>query len=171
MTAALLLALALLHPGPRPNAFEAQAELQGLYAEISQATLQFVTASDIDLFHGVLYTPEWVFVDAKGQKETWSQVRERAIQALSAPPPDSVDQSIQKVSLTSEGATVLVNMTTVRTLVDHEGRYGRAEVSHTFTEATTFRDRWVRVSDAWKLNSREQIGGPTVSVDKPEPNT
>ena len=171
MTAAMLLALTLLSPGARPDPFDVQAELHGLYEEISQASLQFVTESDIDLFHDVLYTPDWVFVDAAGQKQTWSQVRERAVQALGAPLPDSITQSIRHLSLEADGATAVVTMTTVRTVVDHEGRYGRPGGSHTLTEATLFRDRWVRVDDAWKLNSREQIGSPTVSVDKPEPNT
>lgn len=170
MTQVLLLAMALLIPATPPDPFNVQAELQGLYDEISQATLQFVTASDVDLFHTVLSTPDWVFLDATGQKQTWSQVRERAIQALSAPHLDSMRQPIQKLSLAPDGATVVVNVTTVRTIVDAQGRYGRQGASHTLTETTAFRDRWVRVSDDWKLKSREQISGPIVSVDKSDPS-
>jgi ketosteroid isomerase-like protein len=165
MTQGLLLVMALV-AGPAPDTFDVQAELQGLYDEISQATLQFVTPSDVDQFHEVLYTSDWVFVDATGQKRNWSQMREGAIQALSAPPLGSMSQPIRKLSVDPEGVTVMVDLTTVRTIVDHEGRYGKAEASHTLTETTVFRDRWVRVSGEWKLKSREQIGQPIESVDK-----
>jgi hypothetical protein len=168
MTEVLLLALTLLTPGPPPAAFEVQMALQGLYDEISQAMLAFESASDVDLFHDVLCTPDWVFVDATGQKQTWPQARERAIRALSAPTPDAMIQPIQKLSLIPDGATVVVKVTTVRTIVDTDGRYGRPGKSHTLTETTVYRDGWVRTADAWKLKSREQIGGPTVSVDKTE---
>jgi hypothetical protein len=168
MTAALLLVFTLKHPGAAPSTFDVQAEIQGLYDEISQATLQFTTESDVDLFHEVLYTPDWVFVDATGQKQTWPQLRARAIQALSAPPLDWMMQPIQKVSLGPDGATVVVNLMTSRTIVDAEGQYGRPGASHALTETTAFRDKWVRVFDEWKLKSREQISRPTVAVDKPE---
>lgn len=171
MTEVLLLVLTLLQPGSPPDAFDVQADLQGLYDEISQADLQFVTASDVDLFHDVLYTPDWVFVDATGQKQTWSQVRQQAIQALSARHPDSMSQAIKKLTLVPGGAAVVVSMTTVHTIVDAEGRYGRQGASQTLTETTAFRDRWVRVSDGWKLKSREQIGRPTVVMDKRERST
>ena len=62
--------------------------------------------------------------------------------------------------------TVLADMKTVRTIVDNEGKYGRKGDSHTLTETTTFRDRWVKVSDKWKMKSREQVKAPTVSVGK-----
>jgi hypothetical protein len=168
MTHALLLAAAFLNPGTPTDTFDVRIELQALYDEISQATLQFVSESDVDLFHDVLYTPDWVFVDATRHTQTWLQVRERAIQALSAPPLDSMIETIQKLSLAPDGAAVMVKVTTVRTIVDAEGRYGRQGASHTLTEINAFRDRWVRVSDDWKLKSREQVSGPTVSVDKSE---
>jgi hypothetical protein len=166
MTEVLLITLTLPNPGTPADTFNVRSELQGLYDEISQVTLSFVTESDVDMLHDVLYTPDWVFVDGTGHTQTWPQVRQRAIQALSAPALDSINQPIQKLSLGSDGVTVVVNMTTVRIVVDHEGRYGRQGASHTLRETTVFRDRWVRVSDRWKLKSREQLGGPTVSVDK-----
>ena len=172
MIAVMLLALTLQKAAIGSDAFNVDAELQGMYEELSQATLQFVTESDVDLFHDVLYTPDWVFVDAAGQKHTWSQMREREIQALSAPALSSLNQSIQKLSLAPDGAaTVLVNMTTVRAIVDAEGRYGRQGASHTLTETTAFRDTWVKTSGTWKVKSREQLGQPTVAVDKPELST
>jgi len=168
MTAALLLAAALFVPGASADNFVVQAELQGLYDEISQATLQFATASDVDEFHEVLYTADWVFTDQAGHKRTWPEMREDAVRALSAPRLDAMTQPIHSLSVDPGGATVVVTVVTVRTIVDHEGRYGRPEASHTLTATTPFRDRWVRVSDEWKLKSREQIGGPSESVDKPE---
>ena len=168
MTHALLLAAALLNPGTPTDTFDVQFKLQALYDEISQATLQFDTAMDIDDFHEVLYTPDWVLTDAAGHVQTWSDVRQAAIDALSMPRPDAIVQSIGKLSVDADGATVVVNVITVHTIVDHEGRYGRKDASHTLTDTTAFRDRWVRVSDEWKLKSREPIGRPTESVDKQE---
>jgi len=159
----LLLAIAFPHPDS-DSVFSVQAELQGLYEEISQSTLQFVSADDIDQFHEVLYTPEWVFIDAQGQRHPWSQVREEEIQALKAPTFDWMTQSIQKLSVTPGGATAIVNLTTVRSSVDTEGRYGPKGGSHTLTETTPFRDVWVKMADSWKLQSHEQLGRPNVSV-------
>ena len=59
MTEVLLFTLAMLVLTGPTNTFDIQAELQGNYDEISQATLQFVTPSDVDMFHDVLYTPDW----------------------------------------------------------------------------------------------------------------
>jgi ketosteroid isomerase-like protein len=169
MTQVLFLAIALLNPEARRDTFVVQAELQALYDEISQATLQFVTAADIDQFHEVLYTPDWLFVDGTGQQRNWSQVREEAIHALSAPRFDAISQPIRKIiSVDGDSATVVVDLTTVRTIVD-EGRDGRQHLSHALTQTTVFRDRWVRVGDAWKLKSRVQIGGPTSSAGKSDP--
>ena len=39
--------------------------------------------------------------------------------------------------------------------------------AHTLTETTAFHDTWVKVADAWRLQSRAQIGQPKVQVDKP----
>src|SRR5215510_3300716 len=72
-----------------PDPFLVQAEVQGLYDEISQATLQFLTPADVDMFHEVLYTPDWVLIDVAGHRQTWADVRPSAIQALSEPPLDS----------------------------------------------------------------------------------
>ena len=166
MTGVLLLTMTLLHPWTPPSTFDVQTELQGLYDEISQATLQFVTESDVDVFHEVLFTDDWVFIDATGHRQTWPQARERAIQALAEPHPEALTQPIQKLSVAADGVTVLADMKTVRTIVDNEGKYGRKGDSHTLTETTTFRDRWVKVSDKWKMKSREQVKAPTVSVGK-----
>lgn len=64
------------------------------------------------------------------------------------------------------GVIVLVTRTTVHTILDVDGRYGRIGASHTLTEITPFRDQWVRVAGEWKLKSRVQIDRATVAVDE-----
>ena len=118
-----------------------------------------------DLFHNVFYTPDWAFVDAAAQRHAWPEIREQAVQALNGPRVDYVYQTIQKVSLVPEGAAATTKLTTVRTIVDDEGRYGRKGATHTLTESTVFRDTWVKSGESWKLKSREQVGKPAVSVD------
>jgi hypothetical protein len=163
MTEVLLIAMTLFRPATMPPTFTLQTELQGLYDEISQAT-----ATDVDLYHDVLYLPDWVFVDPAGQRQTWPQIRQRTVQTLSAVPPDSMIQTIRKLTVAPGGATVEVTMTTVRNITDREGRYGRQGMSHTVADTAVFRDSWVRASDGWKMKSREEIGRPTVSVEKSE---
>src|ERR1700719_3652288 len=82
-----------------PAVLTARADLQGLYDEISQAGFQFGNATDVDVFHDVLYTPDWVFVDAAGQRHGWMQVREEVIQHVHARPYASMIQAIEKLSL------------------------------------------------------------------------
>lgn len=162
----LLLTLALL--AGRPDAFAVQTELQGLYDEISQATLSFVTPADVDLFHDVLYTPDFAIEDADGHALAWPQVRERAIEALSAPPLDWLMQPIERMSLTADGASVIVHVTTIRTIVDADERYGRTGETHTVTETTIYRDTWRHTADHWRLASRRQLEPPVDAIDKPQ---
>ena len=60
---------------------------------------------------------------------------------------------------------MVVNLASVRTVVDEEGRYGRKGGSHAITTATVFRDTWTKTADQWKLTSREQVGPSKVSAD------
>jgi hypothetical protein len=163
----VLLLAAMLANGTPADTFDIQAELQGLYDEISQATLQFMTTTDIDQFHAVIYTPDWVFIDTAGHKKTWSEIRPEVVQGMLARRPESMTQPIKTLAVDHGVATVVVNVVTVRIIVDREGRYGRADGTHTVTDTTPFRDKWVKVSDEWKLKSREQIGPPSQLVDKP----
>ena len=66
----------------------------------------------------------------------------------------------------AHSATVLVNVTTVRTVIDNDGQYGSKGRSHTLAETAVYRDGWVRVGDEWRLKSREQVGQPKVVVDR-----
>jgi hypothetical protein len=162
-----LLAFSLLQTGSA-DAFSVQADLQGIYDEFSQTSLQFLSEADIDIFHDVMFAPDWIFVDAAGHQHTWAQEREQAVQRLTAPHRDPMVQSIQRLTLMPGGATALVNVTTTRTATDDEGRYGAKGASHTLRETTPFRDTWVMVGDRWKFKSRQQIGPVKVLVDKPE---
>ena|ERR1700722_8575390 len=157
--AMLVLTLALAAP---PDLFLVQTDLQGLYDELSQASLQFVTPADADQFHEVLFTPDWTFVDAAGQSHTWPEMRD---QILHAPPVTAATQPIQKVTLQPGGATVTVNEIRTRPFVDADGKYGKKGASHMMTTTTPFRDTWVQIGEQWKLKSRQQIGQPKQQVD------
>jgi hypothetical protein len=159
----IMLALTLtLAPAAPPDLFSIQADLQGLYDEVSQASLQFETLEDANQFHEVLYTPDWVFVDASGQSHTWPQLRD---QVLHAPPVTAATQPIQRLSLVPGGAVTTVNEVRTRAIVDEAGRYGRKGAPHMLTETTAFKDTWIQVGDQWKLKSRQQLGPPKVQVD------
>jgi hypothetical protein len=169
MVAIVPLLLMVLRPA-LPDPFLVQAELQGLYDEMGQATLQFKTANDVDDFHTALYTPDWTFADTAGHKQVWDERRTLEIDALSKPKPDSIRLSIVKITLVPGGATVVVQLASGRTVVDDTGRYGPQGRSHLITEVTTFRDDWIVGADAhWKVKSRQQLGDPKTLVDKPAP--
>jgi len=167
MITALVVAATLAMSGAvSPNVFEVQTELQSLYDEITDGAAQFITPADVDLFHSVLYASDFVFVDKAGTTHEWPEMRAREIEAIGKPLPDSSIQLVQKVTLVTGGAAVVVNMTTVHTIVDKDGTYGRKGATHTLTEITPFRDLWARADDAWRLKRRTQVGATTVSVDK-----
>ena len=50
-------------------------------------------------------------------------------------------QATQKLTLVPNGVVVLVTRTTVYTILDVDGRYGRIGASHTLTEIIPFRDQ------------------------------
>jgi hypothetical protein len=148
------------------DAGSVQAGLQGIYDEISAATLGWDTALDIDDLERALYSRDWVFIDSNKQLHSWQQVRDEGGLPVKAPRLTWIAQTIQKLSLTPDGAAAVVNMCTVRTIVDREGTYGRRGASHSVTETTTFRDRWIAERDGWKMKSREQLGTFIVAVDR-----
>jgi len=147
--------------------FAAHTDLQGLYDESSQATLQFLTAEDVDQFHSVLCTPDWVFVDNAGKTHRWADARAEELRVLAAPRADAITQTIDKMALVTGGANTTVTRRTVRTIVDADGRYGPKGAQRSITETTLFRDTWVKSGEVWKQKSREQVGetktGPTPS--------
>jgi hypothetical protein len=145
-----------------------RADLQGLYDEMSQAPMQFLTESDIDAFHDLMFTTDWTSVDTAGHVRSWADVREAQVQALNVSHHDPTVQSIQKLTLQSGGATILVNVTVVHTIVDNDGKYGAKGATHTLNETTPFRDTWVGGGEHWKMKLRQQVGAPKIVVDKPD---
>lgn len=168
-TVALLasMAPAIGASSPARDSFAVQAELQSLYDEDSAAALQFFTAQDIDDFHGVICTKDWFFLDGAGQRHAWSEVRDQAVKLLAEPRAISISQPISKISLTPNGAVTVVTLTTVRGVVDDEGRYGRKGARHVLAESTRYKDTWVQLEDGWKQQSREQVGRASQRVDEP----
>jgi hypothetical protein len=127
---------------PSGDVFEPWCELQGLYNQASQTVIAARTVGDIDLLHAVMDTPDFVFIDRNGERYTWERVRERQVQALNEPRLDSLKQTIQKVSLTPQGATVIATVTTVRTAL---------------SETITVRDSWVKAAAGWRRSVREEL--------------
>jgi hypothetical protein len=150
---------------PQRATFDTEMELQGLYDEISEITVPALTEEDMNVFFDVVYAPDWVFVDAAGRKLTRAELSTRDAQS---PEPDVVIDRIDKVLPAAGGVTTLITAITVHTFVDTQGRYGRPGASHTLTEVTRYRDRWVRGAVGWKMQSREQAGPTRTVLDKPE---
>lgn len=148
------------------DTFSVQTDLRGLYDEIAQTTLQLLTDTDVDELHAVLFTTDWSIVDSKGQRHAWPELRAQAIAALKEPQADSIKHTIQKLTLTPQGATVVVMVETARTVVDSAGRYGTAGAMHTLTDDVVYRDQWVTIEGSWRLKQREQLTEPKIWVDK-----
>jgi hypothetical protein len=140
-------------------------ELQGIYDEISEISFPALTIDEMAVFDDVIYTTDWVFVDATGRKLTRAELSARD---ANSPEPDARIERIDKVLPGAGGGTTLITAITVHTFVDTQGRYGRPGASHTLTEVTRYRDRWVRGAVGWKMQSREQAGPTRAVLDKPE---
>jgi len=167
----LLIAVGGIFQLASQDAFLVHCNLQGMYDEISNATMASRTARDIDMFHTVFYTTDWAFVDADGRRHAWDELRAEAIRALDMPRADAIRQAIQGAPrMRPDGAVVLVHAIVIRTVADDEGRYGLRGGSHTLAEVTTFSDTWLGSGDTWKLQRREQVGAPAVYVDKMPPD-
>jgi hypothetical protein len=150
---------------PQPSMFDTEVELQGMYDEISGVYAPALTEGDVDLFYSVVYTPDWAFVDTAGRRLTLAEWSARDAQA---PDPDSLIQRIEGMLPAPDGVTVSITATSVHAVVDTAGRYGRPGASHTLTEVTQYRDRWVRNPDGWKMKWREQASPTKTVLDKPE---
>ena len=131
--------------GPRLS--PVRTDLQGMYDEMSAATLQVTTAAEIDDFHAVLCTPDWVFVDRQGHTHDWRDTRARAIEQLSAPTFNSIVERIQRVTVASGVATTIVKVTTA-------AKAGKA--------VAYYRDTWIAMPDGWRQQSRTEIAKPGV---------
>jgi hypothetical protein len=150
---------------PQKITFDMQVELQGIYDEISEIYAPALTDDDINVFYAVVYTPDWVLVYAAGRRLTRAELSARDAQA---PEPDAVIWRIEKLSLVPDGVTALITAITVHTFVDARGRYGHPGTTHTLSEITPYRDRWVKGEIGWKMKWREQAGPTKTVLDKPE---
>jgi hypothetical protein len=150
---------------PQRSTFGTEMQLQGMYDEISEISAPTLSDEDMNVFLDVVYTPDWVLVDAAGTRLTRAGLSAR--EALS-PEPDSVIWRIEKVIPGADGITALITAISVHTFVDTQGRYGRPGASHTRTDVTPYRDGWVRGAIGWKMRSREQVGPTKTVLDKPE---
>jgi hypothetical protein len=162
-----ILVLAGALQAPPHDAFSIRVDLQGLYDEMSESLVGARSAEDLDTLHDVLYADDYAVVDRDGHRRSWSEVREELLRTLNQAPPDWMTQTIQKVSPTSNGATVTVVLNTLRTITDTAGKYGPQGRSHMLTEVTNYRDEWAMSSVGWRLKLREQVGQPKQYVDKP----
>ena len=167
MILVLLSALAMLQVNS-PEQFAAYCDLQGIYDQINQMALSAHGAADLDTLHSVLYSPDWVFVDAGGHRHTWDDMRAQAVQRLELPPLGSVTQTIRNFSLLPDGANVIVSLVTESAFRD-EPRQGQPGKAHKRFEVTTFRDVWAKSSDRWRMTSRTQTGKALVWIDKRPP--
>ena len=165
MTGALILALML--SGTPQDLFLVQSDLQALYDEINQDSLAFLQPSDLDLFHAVRFTDDWTFVDAQGQRHSWSDMRQAALDRFENE--EWSNAAIQKlVSYKDDTAVVLVNVTVVKKSAKADSPTGGQKDAVPQTAAvTTYRDTWVHAGDTWKLRMREQIGAPRTVPYKP----
>jgi hypothetical protein len=132
----ILMLAAALFQSPKIDLFSTQADIQGLYEDIRQMESQSTTATDVDILHDVLYTQDWTFVDKDGQSHSWTEMRQKEIDALAHKPVDSFYQPIKKMSVSPDGRTATV------TIVENQ---------------TTYKDTWVKSGESWKMKTRQQL--------------
>jgi len=127
---------AVLSQSPKVDVFSTQADIQGLYEDIRQMQAQSTTPTDVDTLHDVLYTQDWTFVDKSGQSHSWTEMRQKLIDALAHKTDDAYYQPIKKMSVSTDGQTATV------TIVENK---------------TTYKDTWVRSGESWKMKTRQQL--------------
>ena len=127
---------AVLSQSPKVDVFSTQADIQGLYEDIRQMQAQSTTPTDVDTLHDVLYTQDWTLVDKSGQSHSWTEMRQKLIDALAHKTDDAYYQPIKKVSVSTDGQTATV------TIVENK---------------TTYKDTWVRSGESWKMKTRQQL--------------
>ena len=132
----LFMLTAVLAQSPKVDLFSTQADIQGLYEDIRQMQAQSTTPTDVDTLHDVLYTPDWTFVDKSGQSHSWTEMRQKQIDALAHKADDAYYQPIKKLSVAPDGQTATV------TIVENK---------------TTYKDTWVKSGERWKMKTRQQL--------------
>ena len=132
----ILMLTAVLSQSEKIDVFSTQADIQGLYEDIRQTQSQSTTAADLDNLHDVLYTRDWTFVDKSGQSHSWTDVRQKQVDALGHKTDDAYYQPIKKLSVSADGQTATV------TIVENK---------------TTYKDTWVRSGESCKMKTRQQL--------------
>jgi hypothetical protein len=150
---------------PTDVRFNINVELQGIYDEVSQVEIP-VVGNTQDLYSSVFFAPDWTFVDLAGKRQSWAEKRALDLSERLATPWDSRIQWIRSLTILPDGASTVVYVTTRRTIVDTEGRYGRKGVCRMLREEAVYSDKWVKVADKWKMASRAQARPSKVAVDK-----
>jgi hypothetical protein len=136
MLTILMLTAVLAQQSQKVDVFSTQADIQGLYEDIRQMQAQSTTPGDVDTLHDVLYTQDWTFVDKSGQSHSWTDVRQKQVDALGHKTDDAYYQPIKKLSVSADGQTATV------TIVENK---------------TTYKDTWVRSGESWKMKTRQQL--------------
>jgi hypothetical protein len=175
--AAIFLALALARAGTcvgcdisQADTFALQAQLQGLYEEMAEGAIHS-TADDVAApLTAELYAPDWVFIDASGQRQSLAQAQSATASALRSSPFDTITHSIQKVTASGYQVTVIVKVAVTMAGPDvnrQTAMLGRTtgwqllpDLKLPRVETTTFRDTWVKAGNSWRMKSREQVGKP-----------
>jgi hypothetical protein len=132
----ILVLTAVLSQSQKIDLVSAQADIQGLYEDIRQTQAQSATPADVDILHGVLYTRDWTFVDKSGQSHSWTEMRQKQVDALAHKSGDAFYEPIKKMSVSSDGQTATV------TIVEN---------------GTTYKDTWVRSGESWRMKTRQQL--------------
>jgi hypothetical protein len=160
MTMLLVLALA---PAGAQDTFPLQVTLQGLYEEISEGVAHATTDAPAAALSATLCTPDWVFIDAAGGRQSWAQARAATARVLRTAPFDTITPVIQQLTVVGDHATVIVTVTIA--VEGSDATWRAPDRTSPRDETTTFRDTWVKVGEAWKMQSREQIGQPQVRAE------
>lgn len=151
--------------------FQVQVQLQALYEEMAEGVINTAAGAASARTTAVLYTPDWVFVDASGQRQSLEQARSESSGALHRSPFDTITHAIQKLTVSGDQVTVIVKVAVATGGADVDQRFaamgrlnGWQERPDNLprVETTTFRDTWVKAGDSWKMKSREQLGKPDV---------
>lgn len=150
---------------PTEVKFNIRTDLQGIYDEVSQVEIPFGGGAQ-DVYASVFFAPDWTFVDLAGNRHGWAEKRALDLSERLATPWDSRIQRIRSLEILPDGASTVVYVTTSRSIVDTEGRYGRKGVCRRLREEAVYSDKWVKVADKWKMASREQTSPSKVAVDK-----
>ncbi|HEX4346260.1 MAG TPA: hypothetical protein VHZ73_01745 [Vicinamibacterales bacterium] len=150
-------------------AFQTHAELQALYEEMAE-TVAHATVESPATVSGVLITPDWTFVDASGARHSFSEAQALVQSALRVAPFDTITNTIDKLSLATDTAIVVVKVTVAarapaldaqtKWMGQFDGWHEVPKVPLPRPETRTFKDTWVKAGNSWKMQTREEVGKP-----------